>query len=137
MYDQAAASKATLPRHATTHQDQKSDSLPTKGAKSRVQKACENCRKRKVRCSGERPQCQACVDQHLHCSYLQTRRDRLQEFVCQIMEVAAADWGRATDQNNQLIAFLKSLSIHVDDAGQKKIDGLLGSVRLRVQCVAR
>ncbi|PVH92745.1 hypothetical protein DM02DRAFT_266286 [Periconia macrospinosa] len=50
-------------------------------SKSRAQKACNNCRKRKVKCSGERPRCRDCVNQHVPCIYSQARKDRLRESV--------------------------------------------------------
>lgn len=60
------------------HQNDPPRSEPKR--KARTQRACENCRKRKVRCTGE-PQCRNCVDQGLSCAYSLARRDRLNEFV--------------------------------------------------------
>lgn len=48
----------------------------------RVQKACTNCRARKVRCSGENPRCKNCENLDAECVYPQGRKDRLQSFVC-------------------------------------------------------
>ncbi|ORY00963.1 hypothetical protein BCR34DRAFT_101993 [Clohesyomyces aquaticus] len=74
-----------------------------------------NCRKRKVRCTGEQPHCQSCLDQKLACAYPQARKDHLKD---------------ATDQNNQLLALLRDLILHVDEGGQKRIDELFDSVRV-------
>ncbi|KAH7108836.1 hypothetical protein B0J11DRAFT_239816 [Dendryphion nanum] len=81
--------------------------------KPRVRKACDNCRKRKVRCSGEQPQCNNCEKQDMHCTYPRARKDRLEA---------------AIEQNSRLIALLDELTVHVDNNGQKKIDKLLKSL---------
>ena len=44
--------------------------------KNRVAHACEPCRQRKTKCSGERPACQHCEDFKLHCVYADGKRDR-------------------------------------------------------------
>jgi len=80
---------------------------------TRIQRACDNCHKRKTRCSGERPHCQNCVGQQLQCVYPQGRKDRLKE---------------VTEQNGELIALLKDLNAHTDEYGQKKLDEVLGTL---------
>lgn len=105
-------------------------SPPNKQGKPRVQKACENCRKRKVRCCGGQPHCRNCVDQYVPCVYSKARKDRLKEFVSRALGDCQLIPGRATEQNSQLIALLKDLNAHVDDEGQKKIDKLFNSVYL-------
>jgi hypothetical protein len=70
------ALKVAIPRLKTRDRDGNSPQR-----KARVEKACDICRTRKVRCSGERPQCRNCVDFDLHCNYAQSRKDRLKEFV--------------------------------------------------------
>ncbi|KAF1955254.1 hypothetical protein CC80DRAFT_549461 [Byssothecium circinans] len=82
------------------------------GRGSRTQRACDNCRKRKVRCTGE-PQCRNCVEQDATCIYTQSRRDRLNE---------------AIEKNTSLITLLKDLSIHVDDSGKRMIEERLDSL---------
>ena len=52
----------------------------------RVQRACNNCRRRKIKCSGERPHCQSCMAQQMTCMYSQARRDRLTRSVSQRQE---------------------------------------------------
>ncbi|KAM0304257.1 hypothetical protein ACHAPM_002334 [Fusarium culmorum] len=37
--------------------------------------ACESCRKRRAKCSGERPKCKACIDRGLECHYQASDRD--------------------------------------------------------------
>lgn len=40
-----------------------------------VRKSCESCRKAKVKCTSDFPQCCRCVDKHLLCEYKLTRRN--------------------------------------------------------------
>ncbi|KAM0558247.1 hypothetical protein ACHAPJ_004935 [Fusarium lateritium] len=40
-----------------------------------VSVACENCRKRKIRCNGGRPRCAACARTHSECIYTPTTKD--------------------------------------------------------------
>jgi hypothetical protein len=49
--------------------------------KHRVVKACNSCRKRKVKCSGENPRCRNCIESKSTCIYPQARKDRLKEWV--------------------------------------------------------
>ena len=91
------APSATLPMATTSHQGSKQSQNPTKVAiprlrpnsedqsvskgsaamdKNRVAHACEPCRQRKTKCSGERPSCQHCEDFKLQCVYADGKRDR-------------------------------------------------------------
>ncbi|PSN59782.1 hypothetical protein BS50DRAFT_224240 [Corynespora cassiicola Philippines] len=47
--------------------------------RSRVSRACNNCRTRRTKCSGEQPRCKECQANGLPCVYEQSRKDRLQE----------------------------------------------------------
>lgn len=49
----------------------------------RISKACDSCRIRKIRCSGERPRCRNCLDQPSPCTYPLARQDRLKKSVLQ------------------------------------------------------
>ncbi|KAL9047161.1 MAG: hypothetical protein Q9214_000199 [Letrouitia sp. 1 TL-2023] len=44
--------------------------------KQRVSHACEPCRQRKTKCSGERPVCKHCEDFNITCGYADGKRDR-------------------------------------------------------------
>ena len=46
------------------------------GDKARVSHACEPCRSRKTKCSGERPTCAHCEEYKLTCVYADGKRDR-------------------------------------------------------------
>lgn len=48
----------------------------TVGDKHRVSHACEPCRHRKTKCSGERPVCKHCEDFRINCVYTDGKRDR-------------------------------------------------------------
>lgn len=51
-------------------------SLHGPGDRHRVGHACEPCRARKTRCSGERPTCGHCREHRLHCRYGDGKRDK-------------------------------------------------------------
>jgi hypothetical protein len=47
----------------------------------RVNHACEPCRQRKTKCSGERPVCAHCQDFKIACFYADGKRDRAKKYV--------------------------------------------------------
>lgn len=49
------------------------------GDKHRVSHACEPCRHRKTKCSGERPVCKHCEDFKITCAYADGKRDRVKK----------------------------------------------------------
>lgn len=49
------------------------------GDKHRVSHACEPCRHRKTKCSGERPVCKHCEDFKIACIYADGKRDRVKK----------------------------------------------------------
>ena len=49
------------------------------GEKHRVSHACEPCRHRKTKCSGERPVCKHCEDFKISCLYADGKRDRVKK----------------------------------------------------------
>lgn len=49
------------------------------GEKHRVNHACESCRQRKTKCSGERPICKHCEDFRIVCVYSDGKRDRVKK----------------------------------------------------------
>ena len=51
------------------------------GGRHRVTHACEPCRHRKTKCSGERPVCRHCVDFKIQCFYADGKRDRVKKCV--------------------------------------------------------
>ncbi|CEI61379.1 unnamed protein product [Fusarium venenatum] len=47
-------------------------SAPRRRQYRRATQACDNCRRKKIRCPGERPQCSACSRLRQHCSFVET-----------------------------------------------------------------
>ena len=57
-------------------------SNPTRSSgRPRVNHACEPCRQRKTKCSGERPVCAHCEDFKIACFYADGKRDRAKKYV--------------------------------------------------------
>lgn len=54
--------------------------------KQRVSHACEPCRQRKTKCSGERPVCKHCEDFKITCLYADGKRDRTRKEIGQMAE---------------------------------------------------
>ncbi|PSN73969.1 hypothetical protein BS50DRAFT_566888 [Corynespora cassiicola Philippines] len=83
-------------------------------SRPRAQRACESCRKRKVKCTGEQPSCFSCSDQGLSCVYQQFRKDRLKDL---------------STKNSRLIAFLRDASTRMDPKEQKRTIDFLESLK--------
>ena len=73
--------KVAIPRLNRNNDDQSPSRGPGAGDKNRVAHACEPCRRRKTKCSGERPRCQHCEDFKLPCTYADGKRDRTRKLV--------------------------------------------------------
>ncbi len=69
---QQPGGKVAIPR---LRRDSNFSSAPT-AEKHRVAHACEPCRQRKTKCSGERPVCKHCEDFKITCVYADGKRDR-------------------------------------------------------------
>ena len=68
--------KVAIPRLRRNSEDQSLFKGSAATDKNRVAHACEPCRQRKTKCSGERPRCQHCEDFKLQCVYADGKRDR-------------------------------------------------------------
>ena len=68
--------KVAIPRLRRNSEDQSLAKGFIAVDKNRVSHACEPCRQRKTKCSGERPGCQHCEDFQLLCVYGDGKRDR-------------------------------------------------------------
>ena len=55
------------------------DDASRSGGRHRVNHACEPCRHRKTKCSGERPVCRHCQDFKITCFYADGKRDRVKK----------------------------------------------------------
>lgn len=93
----------------------------------KVSRACMSCRARKVKCDGEKPRCQNCLN---NCVYIQGRQDRLTMSVRSLMAtgIYILTASRATAHNQNLISFLKRLRGQVAEEHRLQIDELLREV---------
>lgn len=69
-------SKVAIPRLSRHSGDQSPSQGPAAADRNRVAHACESCRQRKSKCSGERPRCQHCEAFNLPCVYVDGKRDK-------------------------------------------------------------
>ena len=88
--------KVAIPRLNRNSDDQSPSRGPVGAEKNRVAHACEPCRRRKTKCSGERPRCQHCEDFKLPCTYADGKRDKTRKSVprermCSLADVVTAD----------------------------------------------
>lgn len=74
------AAKVAIPR-LKRNTDVASESATRSGGRHRVTHACEPCRHRKTKCSGERPVCRHCQDFKIVCFYADGKRDRVKKSV--------------------------------------------------------
>lgn len=72
------AAKVAIPRLKRSADTQEGLSKP--GGRHRVTHACEPCRHRKTKCSGERPMCRHCLDFKIQCYYADGKRDRVKKY---------------------------------------------------------
>ncbi|KAI9675074.1 MAG: hypothetical protein M1817_001481 [Caeruleum heppii] len=82
--------------------------------KNRVSHACEPCRSRKTKCTGERPTCNHCRDHSLTCVYADGKRDR-----------ARKEMGSLQERVEDYEQLLRQLSINGDSATQLAIQKAL------------
>ncbi|KAJ4507579.1 hypothetical protein HRR83_004159 [Exophiala dermatitidis] len=72
------AAKVAIPRLKRSVDGEGQDA-PRSGGRHRVNHACEPCRHRKTKCSGERPVCRHCQDFKIACFYADGKRDRVKK----------------------------------------------------------
>lgn len=58
----------------------------------RVPRACESCRQRKIKCSGDTPICRQCKELRISCSYPVSWRERTNQYVAAFLFLASV-WG--------------------------------------------
>lgn len=76
--DSSRAAKVAIPRLKRSLETGDVTSKP--GGRHRVTHACEPCRHRKTKCSGERPTCRHCQDFKIQCYYADGKRDRVKKY---------------------------------------------------------
>lgn len=72
------AAKVAIPRLKRTLESE--EGAAKLGGRHRVTHACEPCRHRKTKCSGERPACRHCQDFKISCYYADGKRDRVKKY---------------------------------------------------------
>lgn len=72
------AAKVAIPRLKRSLDS--ADGTNKLGGRHRVTHACEPCRHRKTKCSGERPLCRHCQDFKIACYYADGKRDRVKKY---------------------------------------------------------
>jgi Fungal Zn(2)-Cys(6) binuclear cluster domain len=72
------AAKVAIPRLKKSL-DPIGETSTRSGGRHRVTHACEPCRHRKTKCSGERPVCKHCQDFKIACYYADGKRDRVKK----------------------------------------------------------
>ena len=97
--------KVAIPRLNRNRVDQSPSLGPVAADKNRVSHACEPCRRRKTKCSGERPRCQHCQDFKLPCMYADGKRDKTKKLV--LVERISALTDVVTTDN--LVVWLRDL----------------------------
>lgn len=78
---QRQGAKMAIPRLRRDSDNVSATGSSTVGDKHRVSHACEPCRHRKTKCSGERPTCKHCDDFKITCIYADGKRDRVKRRV--------------------------------------------------------
>jgi hypothetical protein len=72
------AAKVAIPRLQRATETASNSARPS--GRHRVNHACEPCRQRKTKCSGERPTCSHCHDFKIACFYADGKRDRARKY---------------------------------------------------------
>jgi hypothetical protein len=80
------AAKIAIPRLKKTAAAAASTSARSSG-RHRVNHACEPCRQRKTKCSGERPTCTHCQDFKIACYYADGKRDRAKKYLLSMVRL--------------------------------------------------
>lgn len=80
MENERQAAKLAIPRLPGRGDSQRPpNGKPKETVERSGVRACSNFRKRKIRCDGEQPSCQGCLERETPCVYFQACRDRLKE----------------------------------------------------------
>lgn len=75
------APKVAIPRLQRGPEIAPSVASPLADEKARVNHACEPCRHRKTKCSGDRPSCKHCEDFKIACFYADRKREKSRKWV--------------------------------------------------------
>ncbi|EUC48331.1 hypothetical protein COCMIDRAFT_87737, partial [Bipolaris oryzae ATCC 44560] len=106
--------KVAIPRLQNINYHLPATARPQRPRTDVVSKACTQCRKRKIKCSGDRPRCTNCQRQGKDhaCHYEQERKDRLRGALRKVQI---------------LTELLNDVSSQLDEKGKNKIQEVLAS----------
>lgn len=123
-----SAPKVAIPRLRRDSDGQSYTAMSAAGDKNRVSHACEPCRHRKTKCSGERPTCKHCEDFKLVCNYADGKRDRTKKLVSTGAALIEACWlthdrqiGSMAGKLGEYESLLRELSLRADGDTQERI----------------
>lgn len=91
--ESSKAAKVAIPRLKRSLEAGEVNTKP--GGRHRVTHACEPCRHRKTKCSGERPTCRHCQDFKIQCYYADGKRDRVKKYAIWISLFTSTDQAQA------------------------------------------
>ena len=105
--------------------------------------ACEPCRHRKTKCSGERPTCRHCQDFKIACYYADGKRDRVKKCVPHGPQSkdkytdGSRQFGTMAEKVADYEKLLKELSLRVNDGDAELIRVTLERVSILYGCGRR
>ncbi|CAG8900730.1 unnamed protein product [Penicillium egyptiacum] len=105
--------------------DDTNDDRPRKKRRKYIAKACNECKRRKIKCNGQSP-CQRCGRQHIECIYVENCRDSPteQDNFRQLFDQMRA----MQDQITQLSASIRSIASSEHSPGGVSVTGTYGQV---------
>ncbi|KAH3967881.1 hypothetical protein HBI24_024160 [Parastagonospora nodorum] len=144
MEPSSSASKVAIPRLPGREYYIPAKSASRPRAPKSCSVACRQCRKRKIRCTGETPKCRNCLVGHVRCVYSLSRGNRLKDvfpntsfavgivigsLICMCVGKGfELKKSRANERNESLVGFLKHLGTSYGGQVQLEIDEFLGGL---------
>lgn len=123
------SAKVAIPR---LRRDSEGYNSTKSGGRHRVTHACEPCRQRKTKCSGDRPVCKHCTDFRIQCYYADGKRDRAKRFESynQVGSslIPSRQFGSMAEKLHGMEALLKDLGNRVGDEDKEAIKKILEEV---------
>jgi hypothetical protein len=135
LFGPGGPSKMPIPPLKRHRDDENQPKASPSQRRPRVPRACVRCRRRKVKCGGEKPRCQNCLSNEEPCVYVQGRRDRLKASVRSLtdIDIYILTASRVTGHNQSMINFLKRIRGQVAEEHRLQIEELLREVYQHVR----
>lgn len=128
----AKSAKVAIPR---LRRDSEGYSSTKSGGRHRVTHACEPCRQRKTKCSGDRPICKHCADFKIQCYYADGKRDRAKRSgvhdKTRSKLIFGRQFGSMAEKLHGMEILLKDLGTRVGDEDKEAIRKILEEVSTR------